>query len=141
MPLSARANGTIRVSRFVKIDAADNFSIKECDANERVFGISQAGSRVAPIPEVTTDPPEAAQSGESCMVHLPGEDGSTPLLRIGSGGCTAGGYLKADADGNGVAIDETAGNKEEVGAIALETRLEGEYAKVLPWRLTVTTET
>lgn len=143
MPLAARANGTIRVSRFVKIDPADNNSIKEADANERIFGISHEGARVAPIPEVTTDPGEAAQAGESCRVYYPGDgvDGRTCLLLIGSGGCTAGDYLKSDADGKGVALAETAGSKEEVGAIALETCAEGEYAKVLPWRATVTTET
>lgn len=142
MSKAMRANGTIRVGRFVKIDVADNNSVKECDANERVFGISGMGSRVAPIPEVTTDPPEAAQSGESVEVHLPGDGQSQDvLLYLGTGGCTAGDYLKADADGAGVTIDETATHKEEVGAIALESGSAGEYVKVIPWRCTVTTET
>lgn len=139
MPSKAfRANGTIRVARFVKIDPADNNSVLECDANERTIGISQIGGRTAPIPSVTTDPPEAAQSGEDVMVHLQGEN---CLLLIGSGGVTAGGLLKADADGKGVAIDETAGNKEEAGAIALETAAADTYCKVEVRVQTVTTET
>ncbi len=130
------ANGTIRTARFVKLDASDNNSILEADANERVVGISQIGSRTAPIPDVTADPPEAAQSGEHCNVHLEGED---CLLMIGTGGCTAGGLLKSDADGKGVAISEAAAAKQEVGAIALETASAGQYARVTVRVGTVTT--
>jgi hypothetical protein len=142
MPKAFRANGTIRVGRFVKIDTSDNNSVLEADANERVLGISQMGSRVAPIPEVTTDPPNAAIAGESVMVAYPGDPNTSDcLLLIGTGDCTAGDYLKSDADGKGVVIDETATNKEEVGALALESATAGEYARVIPWRCTVTTET
>lgn len=133
-----RANGTIRVARFVKIDSSDNNSVLEADANERVLGISQIGGRTAPIPTVTTDPPEAAQSGEDVNVHLEGE---ICLLYAGTGGWTAGGLLKSDADGAGVAIDETAGNKEEAGARALATVSAGEYGLVQVASRTVTTET
>ncbi len=130
------ANGTIRVGRFVKIDPADNNSILECDANERTIGISQMGGRAAPIPDVSADPPEAAQAGEQCNVHLNGED---CLLYLGTGGVTAGGLLKADADGKGVPLAETAALKEECGAIAMETALVSTYCKVVVRVGTVTT--
>lgn len=138
MPHAYVANGTIRVARFVKIDSSDNNSVLEADANERVIGISQIGGRTAPTPDVTTDPPEAAQAGEHLNVHFVGEE---CLLRIGSGGCAAGALLKSDADGQGVAIAESAGNKQEAGAMALETASENEYARVVVRAQTVTTET
>lgn len=131
-----RANGTIRVARFVKIDSSDNNSVLEADAGERVIGISQIGGREAPIPAVTADPPEAAQATDSVLVH---PDGDLCLLYLGTGGCTAGDLLKSDADGAGVALAEGAGTAEEVGAVALETASAGEYAKVRVRTQTVTT--
>lgn len=132
------AGGTIRRARFVKLSTAANNTVLEADANERIWGISQMGGRVAPIPSVTDDPPNAAITGEQVGVYFPGE---MTLLEIGSGGCEAGDYLKSDGDGKGVALAETSGLKEEVGAIALETALEGALASVQVWRTTVTTET
>ncbi len=142
MPKSFRANGTIRRARFVKQDATDDHSILEADANERILGISQVGPRVAPIPEVSdADRIVAAVATESCMVHLPGETTQDTLLEAGSGGWSAGDYLKSDADGKGVAIAETAGLKEEVGARAMTSVNEGELGKVTVEIKTVTTET
>lgn len=125
-----RANGTIRVARFVKIDPSDNNSVLEADANEGIIGISQIGGRTAPLPVVTTDPPEAAQSGENVHIHTLNTQREDIVLRIGSGGCTAGGRLKSDADGNGVAVATTGTTIQHVGAIAEETASEGDYAKV-----------
>lgn len=142
MPKSFRANGTIRRARFVKVDTSDDHSILEADANERILGISQVGPRVAPTPEISdADRIVAAVATEQCMVHLPGETTQDTLLEAGSGGWTAGAYLKSDADGKGVLIDETAGNKEEVGARAMTSAAEGELGKVTVMILTVTTET
>lgn len=132
------ANGTIRTARFVKVDPSDNNSVLEADANERILGVSQMGGRTAPIPDVVTDPVEAAQTGEHLLVHLQGE---YALLEIGSGGCTAGDLLKSDADGKGVALDESAGSKEEAGARSLATCAEGDFAPVQIQSQTVTTET
>lgn len=133
---SYRANGTIRVARFVKLDPADNNSILECDAGERTIGITQMGGREAPIPSVTADPPQAAQSGDDVQVHLVGEN---CLLYAGVGGWTAGDLLKSDADGAGISLVEGAGTSEEAGAIALETVSAGEYGKVQVRPQTVTT--
>lgn len=125
-----RANGTIRVARFVKVDPADNNSVLEADANEGIIGISQIGGREAPLPVVTTDPPQAAQSGDNVLIHTLNTAREDVVLRIGSGGCTAGGRLKSDADGNGVAVATTGTTIQNVGAIALETASEGDYCKV-----------
>jgi len=122
------AGGTIRVSRFVKGSTAANFTVLEADANEKIFGISQEGSRVAPIPSVTVDPAEAAQSGEQVEVHS--TDDRVVMLEIGTGGCTADDYLVADADGKGVVSTGAAGAEQHVGARALETASAGDLARV-----------
>lgn len=127
-PKAYVANGTIRRARFVKVDPSDNNSVLEADANERVIGISQLAGRTAPIPSVTADPPEAAQSGEFLTVHNQGESGV--LLELGTGGATAGGLLKSDADGKGVAIATTGTTIQQIGARALETASAGELCKV-----------
>ena len=118
-----KAGGTIRVSRFVKITG--NSTVSEAEAANRVVGISQAGGRTPPIPDVTTDPVEAAQSGEQLQVFQLGEE---CLLRIGDGGCSAGDALKADADGDGVTC--ASGGNNWYGAIALEAASAGELALV-----------
>lgn len=118
-----KAGGTIRVSRFVKITG--NSTVSEAEASNRVIGISQAGGRTPPIPDVTTDPAEAAQSGEQLQVFQLGEE---CLLRVGSGGCAAGDALKSDADGDGITC--ASGSDTWYGAIALEAASEGELALV-----------
>lgn len=122
-----QANGTILVSRFVKIDTTDNNALLQCGAGEAAFGIAQTGGRTAPIPSVTADPVQAAIAGENIGIHT---DGDFALLAIGTGGCTAGAYLKSDSTGRGVALSATAGTRENYGAIALETAAVGELAKV-----------
>lgn len=127
-PLMMRANGTIRVSRFVKIDTADNNSVLECGTNGKAFGISQHGGRTAPIPEVTTDPVQAAIAGENLQVFTAGQ---CCLLFLGTGGCVAGDYLKSDSTGGGVKSAVGGfGVNQRVGAIALETASAGELAMV-----------
>lgn len=126
-----KANGIIRVSRFVKMDTTDNNSVLEADANEKVVGISQPGGREAPIPSVTASPPQAAQSGDQLAILGIGEE-DTVLLEAGTGGWTAGDELESDADGKGVTAAATAASVRNIGAIALETVSAGEYGKVLP---------
>jgi hypothetical protein len=132
------AGGTIRVSRFVKNDT-EPFTVLEADANEKIAGISQEGGRVAPIPTVTADPPEAAQDGEQLEIHS--TDDRVVMLLIGTGGVTAGERIESDADGQGVTMATTAGTTREVGAIALETAIAGDLARVEVHREAVTFET
>lgn len=122
------AGGTIRVCRFVKISTAADFNVLECDANEAVYGISQEASRETPIPSVTTDPPEAAQSGEQLNVFT--DRGMVVMLRAGTGGWTRGDELEADADGNGVTAGTTANSTRNIGARALESVSAGELGRV-----------
>lgn len=122
-----RAGGTIRRARFVNILTSANNTVEEADANDRTIGISQVGGREAPIPSVSASPPEAAQSGDQLQIFLPGEPA---LLEIGSGGCTAGDELISDTNGCGVIRATTGTTIQNVGAIALETAVAGELAKV-----------
>jgi hypothetical protein len=116
------AGGDIRPSRFVKQSTAADHTVLEADAGERVCGISQEGGREPPLPSVSTV--YAGQAGDHMAVY---GDGDQCLLELGSGGCTRGDRLKADADGKGVTA-ATAGN--HVGAIALMSGAENEKIRV-----------
>ena len=136
---SYTAGGTIRVSRFVNLSTTETNTVLEADANEKVTGITQAGGRTAPTPDVTTDPVEAAQDGETLGVHVAGElDSQTVLLELGTGGATAGDYLESDADGKGVTAATTAETIRYIGAEAQESGSAGEKIRVIPRSFTLT---
>lgn len=118
------ANGDINPCRFVNIETLDD-TVSEADSAEVIHGISQRFPRAAPIEGAST---LAAAAGQELTVHLAGA--RDVLLEIGSGGCTPGMKLIADTDGKGIAMGSTAATKYNVGAIAKETRLAGEFARV-----------
>lgn len=118
------AEGDIRPSRFVKIGSGD-FSVLEADANEAVLGIAMEGTKTAPIPSASAN---AAEDGDHLHVYGPGEE---CLLELGSGGITAGAYLKSDADGKGVAAATTGATQQNRGARALEGGAEGDKVRVV----------
>lgn len=122
------AAGTIATATFVKLDTASNNHVVNAGANGSVYGISQVGGRTAPTPDVTTDPPEAAQSGEHLNIH---ESGEECLLRIGTGGVTAGDLIESAADGTGITAATTAATVRNIGARALETAAAGTLSRVL----------
>lgn len=124
-PKQMTATTTIRVARFVTPDGTNNNSVKESNSGDLPSGISQLGSREAPLPSVTTDPPNAAIAGEPLNVF---PNGTQTVLRIGSGGITAGALLKPDNDGNGVALANS--GTEAYGARALEAASEGHLCQV-----------
>lgn len=117
-----KAGGDINTARFVTISTAANQTVLESNSGDtKLFGISTEATKNAPQTGGST---LAAESADEVRVHLPGDD---CLLTIGSGGCTAGDFLKPDADGKGVTA--TTGNV--AGAQALETASAGELCKVL----------
>lgn len=127
MPLSPPhliAGGDIRPCRFVKISG--EMTALECDANDKVIGISQEGATQPPLSDLSITE-LAGSSGKSMELHSAGD---VCLLVIGSGGVTAGDRLKSDADGKGVAILLTGTVRQEWGAIALETNVENEKCRV-----------
>lgn len=95
------ASATILVNRFVKI-SGDNTVATQTTSGGNTIGISQDGGRYAPVPSNTANPVEAAQSGETLLVHLEGEPGSYPMLLLGTGGATAGQELMSHTDGKGI---------------------------------------
>ena len=124
-PKQMTATTTIRVARFVTPDGTNNNSVKESNSGDLPSGIAQIGNREAPLPSVTADPPNAAIAGDSVVVY---PHGTQTLLRIGSGGVAAGGLLKPDNDGNGVALANS--GTEAYGARALEVASEGHLCQV-----------
>jgi hypothetical protein len=66
--------------------------------------------------------------------------GDEPMVECG-GTITAGALLKSDSNGKAVVAAETAGLKENVGAIAVTSGASGELITVRLMPQTVTTET
>lgn len=115
------AGGDIRPARFLTISTAANHTVLESNSGDtKLLGISDEHTRNAPQTGGSTN---HAEAGDQVLVHLPND---TCLLKIGSGGCTAGDFLKPDADGQGV----TAGAAAVAGAQALETAAAGVLARV-----------
>lgn len=115
-PPALIAKGDINPSRFVALDGSTNHGVIEANADSRIIGISQEGSRDAPIPNAST---LAAADGDHLRIY---GDGDECLLEIkAQTAVVSGDLLKSDADGRGEPIDATATTVELYGAIALET--------------------
>lgn len=119
--LNLVAGGTISPSRFCVVHTS-NKQVVQAGANAMPIGISMEGSQDAPAFGGGAD---AATVGE--LVKLYGI-GDVALLKIGTGGITAGSFLKSDATGQGIAASLTA--LDNIGAIALETAIAGDLALV-----------
>lgn len=118
------AGGTINPSVFVKVSTAADNTVLQAVAGDKVIGISQVGTK---FPQgVVGSTGEAADAGDN--IELFGF-GDVTLLLAGSGGFTAGQFLKSDANGAGVPITGTT-TPEAVGAVALETTTAGQYGRV-----------
>lgn len=135
---SFRATGNIPPSYFVICDpaATKNFYAKvgasaSIDYTNGILGISQEGTGFAPITGANTN---AATDGTPIDIYGPGD---VCLLSIGSGGCTAGNLLKADATGQGVVL--TATTLQHYGAKALQTCVQNDLCRVLVLIGSVTT--
>lgn len=119
------AGGDIRPSRFVKLSTAADNTFLEADANEATFGIATDATQDAPIPGADLD---AAEADDQVSVN---PIGSVCNLFIGAGGVTRGADIKSDADGKGVLAATSGTTLQWVGAVALETAIENDIAKVL----------
>jgi hypothetical protein len=123
MPKVYRASGTILVNRFVEMSG--NSTVQQIgSAGQLPIGVSQHGGRTPPIPDVTTDPVEAAQSGENVQVFTVGEE----CLVLASATIAAGDKIRGDVDGKG-APSTTSGHS--IGGIALEAAANGELFQML----------
>lgn len=124
------SGGTIRPSRFCKLSTAADQTFLEADANEACIGVSQDHTRDAPVPNADTD---AAEAGDPVSIN---PIGSVCLLELG-GTVTRADELKSDADGKGVVRATTGTTLQNVGAIALESGVSGEFIKVLVFRTSI----
>lgn len=124
---SGRAGGNIAPCRFVKRTASSGEPvITQCGSNEAPWGIGPSGTRRQAL--TGWDDGYAAISGDTVNVIGPGDDEA--LLEI-AGTIAAGGYIKSDADGKGVAAGT---DKDHVGAVALVSGVSGELIRVKPMR-------
>lgn len=113
------ASGNIYPSRFVEV--ANAFRVRmPLAANAKVFGISQAGVRLAP--GTSLDDGYAAINDEGVTVWGPG---SVCWLDI-AGTVAAGANIANDSDGKGV----TATSGQNVGAQALQGGVSGDKIRV-----------
>jgi hypothetical protein len=117
---SMKAGGSVAPARFVKQVTTADHQVAQCGAGDKVFGVSQAGTRRAPYS--TLDDGYAAITGEDIEVFGVGEK---PMLELG-GTVAAGDRLKADSSGRGVV---TVTNLDEWGAVAL---VAGTVGKLVP---------
>lgn len=121
MATQVKAGGDINPARFTSISTAANNTVLESNSGDtKLFGISTEATKNAPQSGGST---LAAESGDEVRIYEPGK---TCLLTIGSGGCTAGDFLKPDNDGKGV----TATTGAVAGAQAMETASASELALV-----------
>ena len=119
------ANGDIRPARFIELQAAGGVAKAiEANANERVIGISVNATNKAPIPGITST--LAAEAGQSVRLHVEGEES---LLELG-GTVYAASMLKSDGDGKGVVALTTGATLQEIGAVALEDGVAGDFIHV-----------
>lgn len=117
-----KAGGDIRPARFVTISTSANHTVVESNSGDtKLLGITQENTKNTPDDNGSS---LHAADEDPARVHFFGDDCK---LKIGSGGCTAGDFLKPDADGQGV----TAAAGATAGAQALETASEGELCHVL----------
>lgn len=115
------AGGDINPARFVTWDTSANHQVVESNAGDtKLAGIVAENTRNTPDENGSA---YHASSGDHVTMRNPGE---VCKLKIGSGGCTAGDFLKPDNSGQGV----TASTGAVAGAVALETASEGELADV-----------
>lgn len=115
---SFKAAEDIGPSLFVRVSG--NREVSLCDAGDLAIGVSQEGTREAPIPGVTT--PLAAAQGEPIHVYTMSE----PCEVVAGGSIDAGDYLKPNADAQAVVASEG----DTYSAVALSDASSGEKVKV-----------
>ncbi|MCP4535782.1 MAG: hypothetical protein GY832_01385 [Chloroflexi bacterium] len=124
-PPQLMAGGNIYPSRFVKIDASNDFKGLQAGDNVKTIGISDVGTNYAPLSDQSVSA-YAAKAGQNLRLF---GDGDICLLKIG-GTVTAGDELKSDADGQGVSIAGSGTTNQRVGAVAIQSGVSGNFILV-----------
>ena len=125
-PPQLLAKGTIRLSRFVVVDPANDNAGLESGANGKVIGIASEADENAPIPSTTQG--NAATTGRPFRLY---GDGDIAQLEAGLA-IVRGDRLKSDSVGRGTPFTASAaGTAQYSGAIALESAsAAGEFIRV-----------
>lgn len=118
------AGGNINPCRFVKMDAAANEVAQASAATDVTIGITADYQKAHPV---TGASDVHAAEHDAVAVFM---EGATPLLELGSGGCSVGTLLVADSNGKGVAAAGSGTALQWIGAIALESGAENEFVRV-----------
>ncbi len=116
------ANGNVAPSRFVKLDTTTEGRVLQATAGDKIYGISQQGTRNTPYGAL--DDGFAAIAGENLNIYGPPE--KDVLLELG-GTVTRGDSLKSDANGKGVTTTSTG---DWIGAIALDSGATGDLIPI-----------
>lgn len=104
------AGATVYPRRFVRLNGTDDWTVIQGSAATQDFvGVTQVGTRLPPVPEVTDNP--HAIAGESVSIKAQDEQCE---IDVGTVAITQGQLLTSDA--NGMAVAAVAGNK--FGAVA-----------------------
>lgn len=117
---SYRAGADINTSVFVKLSADD--TVVTAGAGEVAIGVMHESTNATPIPGANAD--KAVLSGQSKRVY--GTD-EVCEVRVGTGGLSAGDFVKPDASGAGVAASAT----DKYSAICLSAGAASGRAKVV----------
>jgi len=115
-PPNLLAGGTIRPSRFVKINTAADFSCLEGSANAEIIGVSMTGTNYPPLSDIVSTA-NAATVGQYIQIY---GDGDVCLVEAGAA-ITRGDKLKSDSVGRAVSILTTGTVNQQVGAVALQS--------------------
>lgn len=105
------ANGNIKPSRFVTLDATADFKVLQAGVGSTPYGVCRPETRRQAL--AGWDDGFAAIAGEQLNIYGPGDPG---ILLVAGAAFSAGDYLKPDSDGRGVVA---ATDKDKYGARAL----------------------
>ena len=115
------AGGNLKPSRFTHLSTT-NGQVTQATAGQQIYGIS--GPEVRRPPLTGLDDGYHAIANERALIYGPPEKD----VRLCLGGTvTAGDRLKSDNDGCGVT---TTTNLDEIGAVAMESGVSGDYIRV-----------
>lgn len=114
------AGGNIYPSRFVKLDASNDFTALQATANDELLGVSQEGTNYPPLSDQSVSS-YAAEAGEPVQLFA---EGDICLVEAGDT-VVRGNLLKADANGKAVPIASTGTTVQRYGAIALQSGASG----------------
>jgi len=115
-PPQLMAGGNIYPSRFVMIDASNDFKGLIATTNAKTVGVSDVGTNYAPLSDQTVSE-YAAKAGQNLRLF---GDGDICLIESGAV-IVRGNELKADSVGRATPIATTGTTNQRIGAVAIQS--------------------